>query len=375
MNRKPLQHRLARRTTPDHTTPAHTTPAHRNLARAASSAVAASLLITALAGCGGSSSAGTSASGGSTGSAASSGTAYPVTIDVCGEKVTFDKAPTRAVSNDINPFEDMVALGLESSMVGTFGLSGFGPDGESAVPTKYAAAYAKVKAVSPQYFEVEPLVGLKPDFLFAGWNYGLKVGTTKTPDQLATYGIKTYALRESCAHVQPSKQAVTIDDTYTDLSNLGKIFNVSAKADAVIAGMKARIAAVQAKVADQPKKTVFLYDGGTDSPFTAPGLAMPDALIQLAGGRNIFHDLKQTWTTVSWEQVVKADPDCIVVNDYGTPTYDQKVAFLKSNATTKSLRAVTSGCFIHSSYGELTPSPDNADAVETIAKGLYPSVF
>lgn len=300
---------------------------------------------------------------------------YPVTIDVCGQPVTFDHAPTRAVSNDINPFEDMAALGLEPVMVGTFGLSGFGPDGKTPVPTNYAAAYAQVKAISPDYFDVEPLVGVKPDFLFAGWNYGLKVSTTKTPDQLANYGIKTYALRESCAHVQPDKQQVTIDDTYTDLANLGKIFNVVPKADQTIAAMKARIDAVQAKVAGQPKKTVFLYDSGTDAPFTSPGLAMPDALISLAGGTNVFHDLKQTWTTVSWEQVVKADPDCIVVNDYGTPTYAQKVDFLTTSPITRNLRAVTTGCFIRSTYGALTPSPDNADSVEAIAKGLHPSVF
>lgn len=338
------------------------------LRRAAAVGSGALLLASALVGCGSGSNDDT-ASGPDTKTASSS---YPVAVSVCGKDVTFTKAPTAAVSNDINPFEYMAALGLEPKMVGTFGLSGFGPDGKTPVPTKYDAAYKQVKAISPDYVELEPLVGTKPDFLFAGWNYGLKVGSTMTPDSLATYGISTYVLRESCAHVENSKQQVTIDDTYDDLTNLGKIFDVSAKADAVVAAMKAKIAAVQAKVADAPKKTVFLYDSGTDAPFTAPGLAMPDALIDLAGGSNVFHDLKQTWTSVSWEQVVKAQPDCIIVNDYGTQTYDQKVDFLRTSPITKDMTAVKNGCFVHSTYGELTPSPDNADAVEEIAKVLHP---
>lgn len=213
---------------------------------------------------------------------------------------------------------------------------------------------------------------MKPDFLFAGWNYGLKVSSTLTPDNLAKYGIKTLVLAESCAHVQAGKKSVTIDDTYSDLTNLGEIFGVQAKAAALIAGMKAQIAGVQTDLAGVSGKKVFLYDSGTDAPFTAPGLAIPNALISLAGGVNIFHDLKQTWTSVSWEQVVAADPDCIIINDYGTPTYAQKKAFLQTSPITKNLKAVKAGCFINLTYGQLTPRPLNGDAVVAIAKALYP---
>ena len=50
--------------------------------------------------------------------------------------VTYKSAPKRAVTNDINTTEDMLALGLESRMVGTFGVTGDGPvdAGASAVP-------------------------------------------------------------------------------------------------------------------------------------------------------------------------------------------------------------------------------------------------
>lgn len=298
---------------------------------------------------------------------------YPVTISICGQQVTFDAAPTRAVTNDINTFEDMVALGLEPHMVGDFGLDGYGPGGKSAVPTEYAAAFAKVRQISPDYVTLEPLVGAEADFLFAGWNYGLSVGTTLTPENLAKYGIKTLVLAESCAHVDKGEKSVSIEYTYSDLTNLGAIFGGQERAAALVDAMKSEIAAIQAKVAGLPPKKVFLYDSGTSAPLTAPGLAMPDALIELAGGVNIFHDLKQTWTSVSWEQVVAADPDCIIVNDYGSPDYQQKVDYLKSSPVTKNLTAVRQNCFVNLAYGQLTPGPLNAQAVAAIAHALYPT--
>ena len=306
--------------------------------------------------------------------AASPATGYPVTVTSCGVPVTYDRAPTRAVSNDINTTEDMLALGLESHMVGDFGVTGDGPASQP-VPTEYQAGFAKVRDVSPDYFTLEELVGLRPDFLFGGWDYGLEAGTDLTPAGLAKYGIKTLVLTESCVHVQSGTTSVSINDTYQDLRNLGAIFGVRQRAAHVIAAMQAQVAAVRAKVAGLPPITVFDYDSGQSAPFTGPGLAMPTALISLAGGTNIFASLKQSWTSVSWEQVVAAQPQCIIINDYGTPTAAQKEKFLETFPASKNLPAVKNRCFLPLSYDEVTPSPRNAEAIVAIARWLHPAVF
>jgi iron complex transport system substrate-binding protein len=300
--------------------------------------------------------------------------AYPVTVTNCGTPVTYTKTPQRAVSNDINTTEDMLALGLESRMVGTFGVTGDGPVGQP-VPTQYLAGFHQVRDVSPDYFTKEELVGLHPDFLFAGWNYGLQTGTSLTPQGLAQFGIKTLALTESCVHVQKGATTVSISDTYQDLRNLGEIFNVRARAQQVISAMQAQVAAAQAKVAGLKPVTVFDYDSGEAAPFTGPGLATPNALISLGGGTNIFASLKQSFTSVSWEQVVKADPQCIIINDYGTPTAAQKEKFLETSPITKNLTAVKNHCFLPLSYDEITPSPRNSQAVAAIARWLHPAAF
>jgi len=324
----------------------------------------------ALAAC--SSTASTSTASGNT--STTSATGYPVTISNCGTSITFTKAPAKAVSNDINTTEDMLALGLESHMAGDFGVNGDGPYGKTIL-TEYQAAFAKVRDVSPNYVTLEPLVGLDPDFLFAGWNYGLSVGSSMTPQNLAKYGIQTLALTESCAHVDTATESVSVGDTYQDLANLGEVFGVESRAQQVIASMKTQVAAAEAKVAELKPVTVFDYDSGTSAPFTGPGLAMPTAEIAAAGGVNIFASLKQTWTSVSWEQVVAANPQCIIINDYGTPTAAQKEQFLETSPITKNLTAVKNHCFLALSYDEVTPGPRNAEAITAIAKWLHPSTY
>ena len=139
--------------------------------------------------------------------------------------------------------------------------------------------------------------------------------------------------------------------------------------------MQTQIAAVRSTVSSLRPVTVFDYDSGTSAPFTGPGLAMPNAEIAAAGGVDIFASLKQSWTSVSWEQVVKADPQCIVINDYGTPTAAQKEKFLETSSVTKGLTAVRNRCFLPLTYDEVTPGPRNAEAIAALAHWLHPSAF
>ena len=100
-------------------------------------------------------------------------------------------------------------------------------------------------------------MGLRPDFLLAGWNYGLQTGTSLTPAYLARFGIKTLALTESCANVDPGKQGVSISDTYADLTSLGEIFDVRPRARQLVRALQAQVAAVRAKVAGLRPVSVF----------------------------------------------------------------------------------------------------------------------
>ncbi|MEA9993730.1 ABC transporter substrate-binding protein [Pseudomonas sp. 10B1] len=291
-------------------------------------------------------------------------THYPLTIQSCNREVTFDKAPQHALSHDINMTQMMLALGLKSSMVGYSGITGW-----KSVTPQMATILDGLPELASKYPSVETLLNANVDFFFAGWDYGMRVGGDLTPRTLAPLGIKVYELSESCAFVMKRPMA-SLEDMYNDLRNLGRIFDVQDRANQLIGQMQMRVATIKASLpADRPR--VFLYDSGEDRAMTSGRLAMPQALIEAAGGRNILDDIDASWTRVNWESVVERNPEVIVIVDYGEVTAEQKERFLLNNPALQSMDAIRNKRFIVIPYVAATPGIDNIEAIETLAAGFH----
>lgn len=291
--------------------------------------------------------------------------AFPVTVPSCNRQVTFDAPPARAIANDVNLLEMMLALGLRDRMVGYTGVSGW-----KTLDEELRAGIAELPELSAQYPTREVLAGAEPDFFFAGWNYGMKVGGEVTPETLEPLGIKTYELTESCIHVGPKAKS-SMQDMYADILNLGRIFGVEDRAAALVDGHKAKIAEITAGIDRSRPLRVFVYDSGEETPFTAGAYAMPTALIEAAGGRNIMDDLDKSWATVAWEPVVERDPEVIVIVNYGDVTAEQKIAFLEGNPAFADIDAVRNDRYVVLEYVEATPGPRNIRAVEKLVAGFW----
>jgi iron complex transport system substrate-binding protein len=291
--------------------------------------------------------------------------AFPVTVQSCNREVTFDSAPTRAIANDVNLVEMMLALGLHDRMVGYTGVSGW-----KTLDEELRAGIAELPELSAQYPTREVLLGAEPDFFFAGWNYGMKVGGEVTPETLEPLGIKTYELTESCIHIGPKAKS-SMQDMYVDLLTLGTIFGVEDRAKDLVAGYEAKLAEITGSVDRSTSLRVFVYDSGEESPFTAGAYAMPTALIEAAGGRNIMDDLDKSWATVAWEPVVERNPEVIVIVNYGDVTADQKIAFLEANPAFANIDAVRNDRYVILEYVEATPGPRNIRAVEKLVTGFW----
>lgn len=291
-------------------------------------------------------------------------THYPLTIQSCNREVTFQQAPKQAVSHDINMTQMMLALGLKPQMAGYSGVSGW-----KAVTPDMQTLLDGLPELAAKYPSVETLLNANVDFFFAGWDYGMRVGGDLTPQTLQPLGINVYELTESCAFVMKRPPA-TLEDTYNDLRNLGRIFDVQDRANALIGAMQARVAEIrQGLPADKPR--VFLYDSGEDRAMTSGRLGMPQALIDAAGGRNVLDDVEASWTRVNWETVVERNPQVIVIVDYSEITADQKIRFLLNNKALQSVDAIKHQRFIVIPYVQATPGIDNVLAVATLAKGFH----
>lgn len=290
---------------------------------------------------------------------------FPVTVQSCNREVTFDAAPQRAVSNDVNLTEMMLALGLTDHMVGYTGVSGW-----KTLDETLRQGVAELPELSPEYPTKEVLLGADADFYFAGWNYGMRVGGEVTPDSLAEFDIAVYELTESCIHIMDKPKA-SMDDMYNDLLNLGRIFGIEEKAAVLVQGYKDDIAAYTASLpALEAAPKVFIYDSGEDKPFTAGRYAIPTAMIELAGGTNIMDDTESSWLEIGWEPVIERNPDVVVIVNYGAVTAEQKIAFMKDNPAFKDIPAVANDRFVVLEYVEATPGPRNIAAIKRLAEAF-----
>lgn len=287
---------------------------------------------------------------------------YPITVTSCDREVRFDAAPERAVSNDVNLTEMMLALGLTDHMVGYTGVSGW-----KTLDEGLREGIAELPELAPEYPSKEVLLGAEADFYFAGWNYGMRVGGEVTPQTLGAFDIAVYELSESCAHIMDKPKA-SMNDLYNDLLNLGAIFDVSDRAELLVENYKIDLQDFQSGLhALEEPVSVFVYDSGEDKPFTAGAYGMPTALIEAAGGRNIMDDVQSSWVEIGWEPVIERNPEVIVIVDYGDVTAEQKIDFMKSNPAFAAIPAVANDRFVVLEYVEATPGPRNIAAVKRLA--------
>src|SRR5690625_490157 len=89
------------------------------------------------------------------------------------------------------------------------------------------------------------------------WEFG---GEGLDVEELENVGITTYM-----------NSALSLEEMYEEILDLGKIFEGEEKAEAFVADQKERIAAVQEKISDQDPVDVLVYDSGGDGVFTAGG--------------------------------------------------------------------------------------------------------
>ncbi|WP_254430100.1 ABC transporter substrate-binding protein [Ruegeria sp. HKCCA4812] len=296
--------------------------------------------------------------------------AEAVTVDNCGEPLAFDSAPERLVVHDMNMTDMAFALGLQDKIVGLTGITGWyktSPD--------FDAQRGDIPELAPKYPTIENLVAVEPDLFFAGWYYGMKPGGDVTPDTLEPFGIKTMILTESCVHLDKDRPEASMNLLFDDVLRLGKVMHVEDKAEALVAGWKDKLSAIEAKTADMAKPRVFLLDGPADAPFTAGKFAIPDAMITAAGGANVTHDLDTSWGRTSWEAVAAANPEFLVLLDYQSGNgAEDAFQFLKDHPVMSQTDAVKNERWIGLRYEELTPGPANIEAIEKMAKAMHPEI-
>jgi iron complex transport system substrate-binding protein len=160
----------------------------------------------------------------------------------------------------------------------------------------------------------------------------------------------------------------TIGQVFADIRRVGEVTGRTAEAEALLASLEERLAAVRAAVETRSRPRVLALEW-LDPPF-AGGHWVPE-MIDLAGGEDVIAKPGDHSARLTWEEVAAADPDVIVVMPCG---FDEagaggQIATIADRPEWRSLRAVregrvfpvdANGCFSR-------PGPRLVDGIERLA--------
>lgn len=275
--------------------------------------------------------------------------------------LSFKESPKKAITLNQSCTEMLLALGVQDKMAGTAYL-------DDEILPKYKETYDKIPVLSEKFASLETVLAKNPDILI-GWPSNFNEKHLGKVSELESKGIKVYIPKSTL------KGEKKIEDVYTDILNLGKIFGVEENGEKVVKEMKDKVAKVQEKVKGKEPVKVAVIDSIADTKSfdTCGNLALEDKLITLAGGKNVFGDINKGYTTVSFEEVIARNPDVVVVNYFKNS--DLSVDKIKNNPMLKNLNAVKNNKIVLVPLTEMMGGVRNVDGVERLAKGFYPELF
>ncbi|MCM2290938.1 ABC transporter substrate-binding protein [Allorhizobium sp. BGMRC 0089] len=305
-------------------------------------------------------------------------THYPLTLENCGVKVTFDKAPQRAVALGQNTAEILLMLGLEDRVKA----SAFWP---TKVLPELEKANEKVKLLTVEMPTLESILAEKPDFVAAQLPILLGPDSKVAKrDDLAQLGIPSYlspgvcATKKTTGDVYGSRDALwNMNLLYQEIDELSQIFDVADRGQALIASFKAREAALKERVKGT-KDLSFVFWFSSSSPsadaYVGGKNSASGYIAHLLGGHNAI-TTEAEWPTVSWEGIISANPEVIVAasldrNRWSLDKAENKIAFLKSDPAVSQLPAVKENHIVVMDGQAMNPTIRTIYGAEQVADQL-----
>ena len=219
--------------------------------------------------------------------------------------------------------------------------------------TKYPKeALQKPSIGLPLNPSIEAIVALRPDLVLGSGD----LNVLESADSLQRLGIPVFM-------ADPHG----IEGIYASIISIGKALNRDAEAAALVARLRARLAAVKSSVADKPTLRVFMAIW-YDPVMTIGRKAFIGEIIEAAGGRSVTDDIAEEWPEISLESIVSRQPDAILFIKGSKLTAEE----LRTRPGWERVKAVQQGHVYYVDDRIQYPSPAAFDALEDLAKQFHP---
>ncbi|VTM12841.1 Hemin-binding periplasmic protein hmuT precursor [Raoultella terrigena] len=306
-------------------------------------------------------------------------TTYPLTLENCGYKETFSQSPERVVALGQNTVEILLLLGLQDKVVA----SAFWP---TKVLPQLVAQNAKIKTLTVEIPTLESVLAQNPDFVPAQSPLllGPESKVAKRQD-LLTLGVNSYVSPGMCAtkkatgDMYGSRQKLwDMTYLYKEIEDFAKIFNVEDRGQAVVADFKKREADLRQEFGKNKKDLSFVFWFSSSSPsadaYVGGKNSASGFIANVLGGHNAITS-ETEWPTVSWESIIAANPDVIVVssldrNRWALDNAEEKIKFLKSDPAISQLDAVKKGHIVVMDGQAMNPTIRTIYGAEQVGEQL-----
>lgn len=270
----------------------------------------------------------------------------PAIVDDEGRIPALDGPPTRVISLVPSITETILELGRGDLLVAR---TPFDED------PRIAHLPALGQALDPG---LEALIAFEPGLVIT-WR---DEGDRALAERLNELGVATYAV-----------QTRRWDDVRRHTSNLGRILDAEPAAADLVESLEEGMAELSARLIGVDTLSVF-YVVWTDPPQTTGGDTFIDEVIRLAGGRSVFDDSVVSWPQVGLEEIVRRDPDVLVVPGSGADV-PSNPAWMDEPGW-RSLRAVRDGAVLAVDSDLFNrPGPRILESAVTLARFLHPDRF
>ncbi|MEU6161475.1 ABC transporter substrate-binding protein [Streptomyces sp. NPDC047130] len=316
---------------------------------------------------------GPSAGPGGSGSSGGSG-AQAVTFENCGQRVTVEAPPRRAVSLNQGTTEILLSLGLADRMAGTATWT-------DPVMKGLEKADAGVPRLADNQPSFERVLDAEPDFVAASFASTLGKGGVAPREKFTELGVPTYLSPADCEGKDNSgggdgsrTEPLTMDTVYREVRDLARVFGVEERGERLVDRLRSRVADASAGI-DAGDTTVLYWFANQESPYMAGCCGAPGVITDALGAKNVLDDSTQEWPQVSWETVADRDPDLLVLGDLTRRSQTaesaaRKIAFLESHAATRNLTAVREKRYVLLSGQAMNPTIRTVEGVEKVAAAL-----
>jgi iron complex transport system substrate-binding protein len=205
--------------------------------------------------------------------------------------------------------------------------------------------------------DVEKILSLKPDIIFA----------TSLEQKFIVKKLKQLNLN---IHISAPSN---IQALFESITEIGKLTNREKQAKKLIHQMKAKIKKVNKKVGQIPvqKRQKVFIEIWHDPLMTVGKDSFINELIDIAGGVNIAKDIARNYSYFSAEQVIKRNPDCIIL---GYMVKDKSLHFINKRLGWSQINAVKNNQIFSDINSDLflRPGPRVVEGIKEIHARLYP---